>query len=66
MILLQVLRSCVDGHVHNATSDTFDGIVLTAILAVLIASLSPAVPAQDSKGARETQMCGPPTNGKRS
>jgi uncharacterized membrane protein len=45
---------------------TFDGIFLTAILAGLIASLSPAVPAQDSKGARETLMCGPPTNDKRS
>jgi hypothetical protein len=60
-----VFRSCVDGQVRNTTSGAFDDIVLTRIVAVLIASLSPAVPAQDSKGARETTMRVPPTNDKR-
>jgi Protein of unknown function (DUF1614) len=45
---------------------TFDSIFLTTIIAVLIAGLSPAVPAEDSKAARETQTYLPPTNGKRS
>jgi uncharacterized membrane protein len=45
---------------------TFDGIFLTAILAVLIAGLSPALPAQVSKPARETQTFASPANDKRS
>jgi uncharacterized membrane protein len=45
---------------------TFDGIFLTAILAVLIAGLSPALPAQVSKPARETQTYASPANNKRS
>jgi uncharacterized membrane protein len=45
---------------------TFDGIFLTAILAVLIAGLSPALPAQGSKPARETQTYTSPANNKRS
>ncbi len=44
---------------------TFDGIFLTAILAVLIAGLSPALPAQATKPARETQTYAPPVNDKR-
>jgi len=42
---------------------TFDGIFLTAILAVLIAGLSPAVPAPDA--ARETHNYAPPRDDKR-
>jgi uncharacterized membrane protein len=45
---------------------TFDGIFLSAILAVLIAGLSPALPAQVSKPARETQTYASPANNKRS
>jgi uncharacterized membrane protein len=45
---------------------TFDGIFLTAILAVLIAGLSPALPAQVSKPARDTQTYASPANNKRS
>ena len=45
---------------------TFDGIFLTAILAVLIAGLSPALPAQVSKPARETQTYASPANNKSS
>jgi hypothetical protein len=43
---------------------TFDGIFLTAILAVLIAGLSPAVPVPDA--ARETHGYAPPRDDKRS
>ena len=44
---------------------TFDGIFVTGILAVLIAALSPALPAQATKPARETQTYAPPVNDKR-
>jgi len=45
---------------------TFDGIFLTAILAVLIAGLSPVPRAERSKPARETQTYASPANNKRS
>ena len=44
---------------------TFDGIFLTAILAVLIAGLSPVPRAERSNPARETQTYAPPVNDKR-
>jgi putative tryptophan/tyrosine transport system substrate-binding protein len=43
---------------------TFDGIFLTAILAVLIAGLSPVPRASESQTGRATQRYAPPTNDK--
>ena len=43
---------------------TFDGIFLTAILAVLIAGLSPVPRASESQTGRGTQRYAPPTNDK--